>query len=66
MDADLTEQSYSAYRGPAMSIKEKGKCQCTCKVCVEGGKCHKGKHTWKYTTIYCQQYNGGLCLRGLL
>jgi hypothetical protein len=25
MDAELTEQSYSAYRGPVMGIKEKGK-----------------------------------------
>jgi hypothetical protein len=43
-----------AHRIPAIYAKEKGKCQYTYKVCVDRGKCHSGKSTQKYATIYRQ------------
>jgi hypothetical protein len=45
---------------PAVGTKGKGKCHHICKVCGDKAKCHKGKRTWKYTTICCQKCNVGL------
>jgi hypothetical protein len=47
-------RDHYAHKIPATYTKEKEKCQCTCKVCVDRGKCHTGKSTQKYPTIYCQ------------
>ena len=58
----LVGRNHFPFRIPATGTKQKWASQRTCRVCADKAKHETGKTAHKYTTVYCETCDVGLCL----